>query len=332
MTNNIYTKDIPVILCINNIYCQQTAALIKSIICNSKFSNYKFYILHSSVDEKNQNLLRQVFNDIEFINIQEYVDKQSIEKYENTNKSINYISSEMYYRLFIPDIFKQYDKVLYLDSDMTVIKDISELYNIDIDNYYAGVVEGKIIKEFIRKNQKVDTYPQYNWKQYLSIKLNKKDLRYFNSGMLLLNLKKLREDGIQQKIFEFLKKESPLEFPDQDVLNAFFDEKAKYLPEKYNTFHAALTKETVIIHFVGKEKPWNYYKSNESFEHFWKYLKLTPFWNAENEKIYEKLKRNYFVCKFLGVEFFRMRQDERHYKIKFLFIHLTVNKKWLKIF
>ncbi len=332
MTNNIYTEVIPIILCINNIYCRQTAALIKSVIYNSKFSNYKFYILHSSVDENNQKLLKQVFNAIEFINIQEYIDKQSIEKYANTNKSIDYISSEMYYRLFIPDIFKQYDKVLYLDSDMTVIKDISELYNIDIDNYYAGVVEGKIIKEFIKKNKKVDTYPQYNWQQYLKLKLNKKDLRYFNSGMLLLNLKKLREDGIQQKMFEFLKKESPLEFPDQDVLNAFFDEKAKYLPEKYNTFHAALKKETVIIHFVGKEKPWNYYKANDSFEHFWKYLKLTPFWNTENENIYKKLRENYIVYKFLGIELFKMRQDERHYKIKFLFIHLTVNKKWLKFF
>ncbi|MBQ3834170.1 MAG: hypothetical protein II816_01455, partial [Elusimicrobia bacterium] len=114
--------------------------------------------------------------------------------------------------------------------------------------------------------------------------------------------------------------------------NALFDEKAKYLPEKYNTFHAALKKETVIIHFVGKEKPWNYYKSNESFEHFWKYLKLTPFWNEETEKQYNKFKAKYFVYKIFNFEIFKMRQDERHYKIKFLFIHLTVNKKWLKFF
>lgn len=336
MTTN--KEVLPIIFCINNEYSKQTAALILSICSNSKNTGYKFYILHSSVDDKNQNLLKQTVAQcspdaqIEFIDLRKYTDSSFVKKYMGHNKSLDYISIETCYRLFIPEIFKQYDKVLYLDSDMTAIKDISPLKDIDITDYYAGVVEGFGVKNLIGKNIKVNTYPEYNWEQYLEKKLNKKTLKYFNAGFLLLNLKLLRRDNVQEKMFNFLEKESPLEYLDQDVLNAVFEDKVKYLPEKYNMFPGIADEETVILHFIGKEKPWNYYKSNEYFEEYWKYLKLTPFWNKETEEQYNKFKSKYFVYKFFNCEVFKIRQDERHYKIKFLFIHLTINKKWLKFF
>ena len=56
----------------------------------------------------------------------------------------NYITSESFYRLFMPAIFSQYDKMLYLDSDTIVCKDLSQLYNNDIDNFYAGVIKEPI--------------------------------------------------------------------------------------------------------------------------------------------------------------------------------------------
>ena len=81
----------------------------------------------------------------------------------------------------ISEILANYDKIIYLDGDILVQKDLTELYNIDIDGYYVAAVDdtGKIY-------HKKDVYAKYP--------------NYFNSGVMLLNLKKCREDNISSKL------------------------------------------------------------------------------------------------------------------------------------
>ena len=128
---------------------------------------------------------------------------------------------------------------------LSVKKDLKKLYNIDINNYYAGAV----IDE--------SSYSQNIHK--LSVK------RYFNAGMLLLNLKKIREDKLEDKFFEFIDKHSDLiSYVDQCVLNAVFNENVKFLDRRFNfQHHSALDninekyqqqkKEVIVLHYVAQK-------------------------------------------------------------------------------
>lgn len=323
---------IPIILVANNNFINQVAALITSIVDNSSQKNLlRFYILNSDITEQNKTLLKQhiykynKFHQINFVDMKKYTSNQMLQKYLNND---TYITPETYYRFYIIEMFNEYKKVLYLDCDMIVVDDIWKLYTINIDNYYAAVVEDfAVVNSFIKNRQEI--YSKFTWKQYLEEKLHKKDKVCFNAGMLLLNLDSLRKNNIEQKLFDFLEKESPLQYQDQDVLNSVFDCKVKFIDEKFNLLQSRFTKEPVIVHYIGGNKPWNSYKANEYFELYWKYLKLTPYWNNQTLQLYNKLKSKYFVIKIFNFEIFKIRQDRRHYKIKFLFLGLTINKKWL---
>ena len=324
-------KIIPIVFVANDKFINQVSALITSIIINgSKTNLFYFYILNSDITEQNQILLKNhlyQYNkayQINFIDMKKYTSNEILQKYLNSD---TYITPETYYRFYIIQMFAEYKKVLYLDCDMIVVDDISKLYSINIDNYYAAVVEDfAVVNSFIKNRQEL--YSKYSWNQYLEEKLHKKDKICFNAGMLLLNLENLRKDKIEQKLFDFLEQESPLQYQDQDVLNAVFDCKVKFIDEKFNLLQSRFTKEPVIVHYIGSNKPWNSYKANEYFELYWKYLKLTPYWNNQLLQLYNKLKSKYFVLKIFKFEIFRIRQDKRHYKIKILFLRLTINKKW----
>lgn len=323
---------IPIIFVANNRFIHQVSALITSIIVNSsKTKLFYFYVLNSDITEQNQTILKNYlyqynkFYQIKFIDMKNYTSNEILQKYLNSD---TYITPETYYRFYIVEMFSEYKKVLYLDCDMIVVDDICKLYSINIDNYYAAVVEDfAVVNSFIKNRH--DLFLKFSWNQYLEEKLHKKDKIYFNAGMLLLNLENLIKNNIEQKLFDFLEKESPLQYQDQDVLNSVFDCKVKFIDEKFNLLQSRFIKEPVIVHYIGSNKPWNSYKTNKYFELYWKYLKLTPYWDEQNFQLYNKLKSKYFVLKIFNFEVFRIRQDKRHYKIKFLFIRLTLNKKWL---
>lgn len=325
-------KIIPIVFVANDKFINQVSALITSIVTNSSQKNlFYFYVLNSDITDQNQTLLRNhlcKYNascQINFIDMKSYTSNEKLQKYLNSD---TYITPETYYRFYIIEIFSQYKKILYLDCDMIVVDDIDKLYGINIDDYYAAVVEDfAVVNSFIKN--RLDIFSKFSWDQYLKEKLQKKDKVCFNAGMLLLNLENLRKDNVEQKLFDFLERQSPLQYQDQDVLNSVFDCKVKFIDEKFNLLQSRFLKEPVIVHYIGSNKPWNSYKTNDYFELYWKYLKLTPYWSDELLKLYNKLKSKYFVLKMFNFELFRIRQDKRHYKIKLLFLRLTINKKWL---
>ena len=286
---------INIVLATNDKFIKQAATTVMSIHKNSKKDSLiGINILHSDITQKNQNIMKDMVKDMEniselnFVDMKQFVTKNFFDKYLVEE---DYISSETYYRLFIPNIFSQYDKVLYLDSDIVVCEDLTELYNTDIDNLYAGVVS--VYKYFFKKvlnlnNDKIIS------EEYLANKLNILNKTYFNAGVLLLNLNEMRKDNIKEKSFKFLFENYPLLYQDQDILNSLFNNKIKFLDRRYNVYyrHFLYNKPTTILHFAGSQKPWNFYKLNEGFELYWKYFKLTPFYNETEEKLYSDLKRN----------------------------------------
>ena len=289
--------NLNIVLATNEQYLKQAAALIMSIHKNSKKDSLiRIYILYSEISQKNQDIIKDMTKNMEniielkFIDIKQFVSNSFFDKYMYKAKDFfNYTSPETYYRLFIPNLFPDYDKVLYLDSDIIVCEDLTELYNTDIDNLYAGVVS--VYKYFFKNIRNLNDNKIIS-EEYLVNKLKILNKSYFNAGILLLNLNKMREDNIQEKAFKFLFENYPLLYQDQDILNSLFNNKAKFLDRRYNVYyrHFLHNKPTTILHFAGEQKPWNFYKLNEGFELYWKYFKLTPFYNEREEKLYLKLR------------------------------------------
>ncbi len=322
---------INIVLAINDQFVEQAAALIMSIYKNSKKDSLvRINIIHSTVTKEHQDIMKNMVKDMEniselnFVDMTKFVTNVFLDKFLDKS-AVKHMSIETYYRLFIPTVFPQYDKVLYLDSDLIVYEDLTELYNIDINDFYAGVIsEGPA---FFKSSFGVDG-KKIKMEDYLVEKLNIHDKTYFNSGIMLLNLDKMRKDNIQEKALSFLFKNYPLAFCDQCVLNSILNGKVKFLDRKYNVFSSYSDKNVPsILHFAGPKKPWNYFKQNEYFEKYWDYFKLTPFYNKEDHgKLYLSLKKGY-----INTPFFKVRLEKHHYKIRILFFHFTVNKKYLSL-
>ena len=193
-------------------------------------------------------------------------------------------SSNVLYKLKLEKIFTEYNKLLFLDSDIIVLDDLTELYNTSIDNYYiAGVKDiGAVV---------------YNLKNK-----NKLCMNYFNTGVMLLNLKKIREENFfDNVILNYETNAKNYYFPEQDALNELIKDKIKLISIKYNFITSNVRYTTkqltnffkedmdnikpVVLHYAGRCRPWKY--SNVFFAKEWlNYYKESPFKN-------EKLKNKY---------------------------------------
>jgi lipopolysaccharide biosynthesis glycosyltransferase len=212
--------------------------------------------------------------------------------FEKIARKIQYITSPTYYRLLIGDIFpEEFVKCIYLDVDICVNKDLSELFNIDIgNNYIAGVVD-----------------PRYFFSEKKNCKrLNLPSMKYYvNAGVLLMNIKQIREDNMTQKFIKLTTR--TYDFQEQDILNIACYGKILTLPPKYNALITRLKENNPIlrnlyseqdiieannsphiIHYIGVKKPW---KSFDVYmeKYWWKIAKKTPFINSlfNRDKIYK---------------------------------------------
>lgn len=238
-----------VFICDNN-YALPTRTAINSVIRNKKTeTELKIYVV--AVDLSPENIKK--FKTLATHNV-------SIEVIEKTNSFAHvgldhiYVSKAALFKFSLPELLPD-DKVLYLDGDIIVQEDLSGLYNTNISGHYVAAVKdmaGMVLeKHHIRLNHH----------------------NYFNSGVMLLNLKKMREDNITEKLLDAKRKDTLGHFMDQDALNLVFNENIVYLPPIYNFMAANLTQfstdeiknfyntETlaspVIMHLTNVIKPWN---------------------------------------------------------------------------
>ena len=170
--------------------------------------------------------------------------------------------TEMYYRIFAGKFLPpQLDKILYLDPDIIVKGDLMELYSMDMKNaLFAGACN---IRRFLKKfNQIKNSAP--------------KDAEYVNTGVLLMNLRELRKHQNEEEVFSYIEqKKHLLTLPDQDIISALYGEKIILIDKLiYNLsdrtilFHNLhcepdkkidldwVEKNTKIIHYFGRNKPW----------------------------------------------------------------------------
>ena len=267
-------KEIPIFYACDDAFAKYTIVSLSSMIKNaSKDYIYKIYILHTDISKEMMDKTLALENDnfkISFVSVDKYL--RSISKKLPLR---HYYSKTTYYRLFIAEMYPQYDKALYIDSDTIVLSDISELYNTDVSNHYlAGCREQAM--------EQVDVYGTYVEK-VIGISRHS----FFNAGIILINCKKFRDDKVLDKFIHYLGIYDFIVTQDEDYLNLVCKDNVLWLDQKWNTEltdglnYSYNIKEANILHFIMVNKPWHYHGCRGA-DIYWDYAKDTS--------VYEDLK------------------------------------------
>lgn len=278
---------IPIFFTIDNNYVPYNAVALKSIIENaSKDYQYNVIILYQDLTEENRTSLQSLSN--ENFSIEFRYMKQSFEtitdRIENRLRC-DYFTLTIYFRLFIADMFPEYDKGIYIDSDIVVPGDISELYNVELGNNLIAASTDHSIQEI----------PELI--NYMENAVGVKKQEYINSGVLVMNLKMMREKEFSKHFLYLLNKyHFDSVAPDQDYLNAMCNGKIVYLDECWDampTQGKKPLKNPKLIHYNLFAKPWCY--DNVAYEeYFWDYAQKTKFYKdiVEFKRNYSEDKKN----------------------------------------
>jgi lipopolysaccharide biosynthesis glycosyltransferase len=159
-------------------------------------------------------------------------------------KDVQYISANSYQRVFIGSILPDYDRVIYIDPDTIILRDINPLLEYKSRSPFLAVVEtvnsGKTV-------------------------FNNDDFPHFNAGVFIADLNFWRSKNIESKLVRWISKNPDSKYAEQDSLNAILIEHLAPLPFSFNFFewtienNELMSKEfcnPLIVHFTGGEKPW----------------------------------------------------------------------------
>ena len=276
---------INIVLCSDDNYAQHIAVVIASIMAKTK-ERVCFYVINDNISkdkiEKLKNTADTFKAQIEFITVSE-------DKFINVYLS-GHVSKAAYFRLALADILRNdIEKVIYLDVDLLVFDDINKLWQIDLENLplaavpdYGIMASGRLCKQK---------------KQVIGLPVGEK---YFNSGVLVVNLKEWRKEDYTKQILEIINNN---QFPhhDQDALNKLFMHKWKELELRWNVIppiyylfnkvvfnkklrNSALKAKSdiAILHYAGSYKPWQFKMYNGFNDKYYYFFALTAF---KNEKM-----------------------------------------------
>lgn len=298
--NIFHNKNIiNVAYAVDNNYYFIAHVSMKSIMLNQNYNTFiKFFILITSEFKTKQKIIiNKICEEHKNCNIS-YLEMGNEFNHLNTK----FWSKAIFYRLKLPILLDKEKKILYFDCDTLIYKDLKNIYNYNIENkYYIGMPEH--IHRYLKK---------------FNVKFNV----FINSGVLLINLEKLRKDNIFKKIKHFLiKYNNEINFPDQDSINLVCHKKNGYFPPKYVTwgfcninlidsYIKSLNirpnkkeiiksyKDPYIYHLMGyRNKPWNGITNKKGYicfdqiTRFYEYARKSSYYYEILEK-FKVIKKN----------------------------------------
>ena len=259
-------REIPIFFTIDNGYAPFLAVALNSAIKNSnKNRHYKAIVLHEGLSDENKKKLSSLQTDNFEIELTEMkANFEALDDRMSNRLRCDYFTLTIYFRLFIPAMFPQYDKGIYIDSDVVCTTDLGKLFDIEIGDNFIGACNDLSI---------ADIPPLV---AYTENAVGVKKHEYINSGVLLMNLKKMRECDFEGHFLNLL---NEYHFdsiaPDQDYLNAICNGKIYYLDESWDAMPNDKKPELIktnVIHYNLFSKPWCYDNVQYS-EQFWNYAK-----------------------------------------------------------
>ena len=302
---------IPIYLCCDENYAPQLCTVAASVVDNTQ-SPLHFIVLTAGLSDSAKSNIAKACgaNEVSFVSVAEY--SRFFDEFPLLH---SHISIATCYRYLIPLLDFPYEKGIYLDCDVLVCGDIRGLFDYDIsDAAIAGA------DDFISTS-----HPK-------TLGLD----RYFNAGVLLLNIKKMRAQNAAVKLLEkTLELRDKIKYLDQDVLNVFFKGESKILPPKFGAVSSLYRKNAVseyfsaeeireavyspiVVHFTGPDKPWlipfgiTAHPWTPLFLHYWKTTAYADLLEKAVEK-FNPVGRFFWYWKrhlgfFLRPQFFRMRK------------------------
>ena len=261
-------KEIPIFFSVDDNYASFLLVALKSIQENSSRDyNYSVYVLHDGLNKDTMLTIKSYEDEnykIKFVNV-----KLKLLRHSNKLHTRDYYSKSTYYRLFIQRLFPKYDKVIYLDSDIIVTGDISELYNIDLGEYLVSAGHEDVM-------QNTEVFGSYV-EQVLGIDRN----NYFNAGVLVINLKLFRKEKVEEQFLRLISKFKFTVTQDEDYLNVICKDRVLFFDRGWNLSpEVELEEEKIrLVHYKMANKPWHYDDVRYG-DYFWKYAVKTDFYQA----------------------------------------------------
>lgn len=278
-------ESITIVTVCDNQYCVMLAALIKSIEINAnEITPLNIFIVDDGISKANIEKLKRSTGapiTLKFIGIKDAINDTSTLPLDSSSFPLN-----VYLRLFIPEFLpQQIERAIYLDVDMIVKRDLSELWNLPMgDNLIAAVKD---------RCESIGS----SWggiRNYKALGLNP-DAGYFNSGLLVIDVKAWRKTNLRANILKCISENKAYaNFPDQYGLNVVFIDKWLELDIRWNAYATAEIEDPFIIHFIGRKPIFSTYNYNQDYrKEFFQYLELTEWKNYkllnEHNRLLKKL-------------------------------------------
>ena len=285
-------RNVPIVFITDDNYVIPTAVTIKSIIENKKEDTvYDIFVVSTCLSD--ENIKR--FSEFNGRNVSVNTIKVELGELEHLHEfqknGICQATPSALLKFKLPELFKNYDKILYLDGDILVLGDLQELYDIELGSHFVAAAH--------------DTGKLYSNKSIF-----KEIPDYFNSGVMLLNLLRCRQENITDALIATKKASTDMSLMDQNVLNTVFANNVKIIDIKYNfllvnllrsrgkwsideinrLFHSKyktlgeIENSALIIHFSSKDKPWKFVDGLYS-ELWYNFFKNTPFADKALERV-----------------------------------------------
>lgn len=262
-------NKISVVCMCNNKYIIMLAVLLKSIEINHKRDkNIDFYILDLGIGKLNR---KKIMSSIDSKRVRFIWKTPSLYSFKKlgVKKKDSFIFTPHYYKLLVPYILpKRLNKAIYFDSDLLVLDDIEKLWKKRLNKKIIGAVLDGGVPFFGN---------EWGISNYKELKLNP-NLPYFNSGVMVIDLKRWRKEKVSQKtILYTIKNKNKLVLYEQYGLNIVLIHRWKRLPEEWNHFqYIKDSKKPKIIHFAISSKKPIYRSYNGKYKKlFFNYLNKT---------------------------------------------------------
>lgn len=247
-------QNMNILVTLDENYLPYLNTMLFSLLHSNPEENFTVYLLHSSIQEETLTRTKQILG-----NAGELVPVQAKDiGLENAPTTSRY-PLEIYYRIFAAKYLpEQVDRVLYLDPDIIINGSVAALYNTPLDDYYFAAAShiGTVLHKVNELRLDMD-----------------EGSPYINSGVMLMNIKRLRQEQNFDEVFDFIeRRKNFLMLPDQDIISSLYGSQILALdPFRYNMtevlykqhapFEKSLTLDwvrnnSVVIHYCGRNKPW----------------------------------------------------------------------------
>lgn len=288
-------RNVPVFLGCDGRFFPHALTAIASLMAHARDeNNYDLIIVQDGIPRERLaaavEWMRRFANaSLRFVDVRPLVEAEGKRAFA-TPKAVSYAT---YFRVFAPEVFGGYDKIVYLDTDMLLLDDVADLYNRDLRGNLVGAIHDFVAEEQGRVNPEVAAFRKEQ------LRMAPED-GYFNAGMLVMDLAGMRANDTAATLLRRNREITGGNLADQDVMNSVLKGRVEFIDCVWNYFdwwldpeersaHFELMngrdRETVraareraaVLHYVEK-KPWSRDYTGYNGRHYWRYAKTTPFY------------------------------------------------------